>query len=132
VPHLSPIGEFLIVFAGIWFAFACFLFFSVMWATRPASRARRRGGYIKPPASHTTNRAATLPPRVPVTMGSTSSRFSLGDQLAGSAILAARRQASKPTAHTSFGGATGDHGASGVPPTFAASVDGLPKVDDAA
>jgi hypothetical protein len=99
----------------LWVALPLFWFLlAFTLGTGERFRARRRGGYVKPPASLTSRAAATpLRPERETTVY-TSSRSVPGDPLAGSVILAARAQRSKPTALGFSGKETAARGESGV------------------
>lgn len=61
-------------------------------------RARRRGGYLRPTASSTTNRAGKSTGRaIRISVGSSNSRTAPGGQLAGLEILPLRPERSRST-----------------------------------
>jgi hypothetical protein len=82
---------------------------------RDRGRARRRGGYVKPPASLTQN-PATIPPQSErVATGSFSSSSALGTAWEGEVIPPTPAEMSRLIALGWFGNAMGVPGASGVP-----------------
>jgi hypothetical protein len=101
---------------ALWLSLSCLWLLMVSTPTlRASSRRRRRGGFVKRAASPTQRVATTHGLREPETTVFSSSLSRPGDQLAGSAILAKRREQSRLTELSSFGKETGEAGESGAP-----------------
>ena len=106
----------IVAFVLVWFTLSSLLFsFLPPPQRRVRTRSRRRGGYIKPPASSTQKATVIQRPWAQDRSVSFSSSLAPGDPSGGLATRLTQPPPNRPTVPGSSGNATAEAGESGVP-----------------